>query len=191
MKVGGTRGRTTRRILAMLPLAGAVGGASGAMQISDGSVAGTTGEIRSEHLQVRSVHTPWIDLSRRTELQTILDRVSEWSPDEPAPIRSPDGEKLLWLMGSDERDCNSVAKISTDGGQTWSAPIELPVSLTGDGYLGAYLPDGRLLITFRDLHESSPTRGDFVAWVGTLDDLLNQREASPELPSAMIPPRAS
>lgn len=176
MKVGGTRGRTTRRILAMLALAGAAGGASGAMQISDGSVAGPTGEIRPEHLEARSVHTPWIDLSQRTELQTILDRVSEWSPDEPAPIRSPDGAKLLWLTGSGEQDRNSVAKISADGGQSWSAPIELPVSLIGAGYLGAYLPDGRLLITFRDLYESSPTRGDFVAWVGTLDDLLNQRE---------------
>ena len=38
------------------------------------------------------------------------------------------------------------------------------------------LADGRLLITFRDTHPASPTNGDRVAWVGTLDDLVNGRE---------------
>jgi len=42
-----------------------------------------------------------------------------------------------------------------------------------------YAPDGRLFITFRDMAlESGATKGDWVAWVGTYDDIVNGREAS-------------
>jgi hypothetical protein len=34
-----------------------------------------------------------------------------------------------------------------------------------------YAPDGRLLISFRDTTHESPTKGDWVAWVGRYEDL--------------------
>jgi hypothetical protein len=42
--------------------------------------------------------------------------------------------------------------------------------------MAKYAPDGRLWISFRDTTLDSPTRGDWVAWVGTYDDLQKGRE---------------
>jgi len=42
--------------------------------------------------------------------------------------------------------------------------------------VGRYAPDGRLFITFRDTTLESPTRGDWVAWVGKYDDIPQGRE---------------
>ncbi len=39
-----------------------------------------------------------------------------------------------------------------------------------------YAPDGRLFISFRDMTHDSPTHGDWVAWVGTFDDIVKGRE---------------
>ena len=33
-----------------------------------------------------------------------------------------------------------------------------------------YLPDGRIISVFRDMAPNSPTKGHFVAWVGTYRD---------------------
>jgi hypothetical protein len=41
--------------------------------------------------------------------------------------------------------------------------------------MGVRLPDGRFVIAFRDQAPASPTRGHFVAWVGTYDDIRNAR----------------
>ena len=43
-------------------------------------------------------------------------------------------------------------------------------------YWQASAPDGRLVCTFRDTTLVSPTQGDWVAWVGTYDDIANRRE---------------
>ena len=45
-----------------------------------------------------------------------------------------------------------------------------------DRHIGAYAPDGRLFITFRDTTLESPTKGDWVGWVGTYDDIVAGRE---------------
>lgn len=37
--------------------------------------------------------------------------------------------------------------------------------------MGVATPDGRLVVAFRDQALGSPTRGHFVAWVGTYDDI--------------------
>ncbi len=95
---------------------------------------------------------------------------------EPGAIRSPDGKTIAVLLRENSRKHNSFLITSTDEGQTWSAPKELPASLTGDRHVGAYAPDGRLLISFRDTTRTSPTKGDWVAWVGTFDDIVNGRE---------------
>jgi len=97
-------------------------------------------------------------------------------PCEPAVVLSPDGKQLAALMRENARRYNSLLIVSDDEGATWSEPVELPASLTGDRHMPRYAPDGRLVIAFRDTTHDSPTHGDFVAWVGTYDDIVNLRE---------------
>ena len=52
--------------------------------------------------------------------------------------------------------------------------MELPRELTGDRHTGKYLNDGRLFLSFRDTAPNSPTKGDWVAWVGTYDDIIKR-----------------
>jgi hypothetical protein len=95
---------------------------------------------------------------------------------EPGVIRSPDGRTLAALLRENSRRRNSYVIFSPDEGTTWSEPRELPGALTGDRHTGKYAPDGRLLVSFRDMTHESPTRGDWVAWVGTFDDIVKGRE---------------
>ena len=71
---------------------------------------------------------------------------------------------------------NSFVIFSNDEGLTWSEPRELPAALTGDRHIAKYAPDGRLFISFRDTTHVSPTKGDWVGWVGTYDDIVKGRE---------------
>ncbi len=95
---------------------------------------------------------------------------------EPGVVRSPDGKQLACLLRENSRQFNSMVVFSDDEGETWSKPVELPGSLTGDRHVGRYAPDGRLVIVFRDTTHVSPTRGDFVAWIGTYEDIVRGRE---------------
>lgn len=90
---------------------------------------------------------------------------------EPGLIRSPDGREIAVLLRENSRRFNSFVIFSPDEGRTWSRPIELPSSLTGDRHVGRYTPDGRLFVTFRDQEPSSPWRGDWVGWLGRYEDL--------------------
>ncbi len=95
---------------------------------------------------------------------------------EPGCIRSPDGKQMAVLLRENSRRRNSFVIFSNDEGETWSKPRELPASLTGDRHTGRYTPDGRLFISFRDTTRVSPTKGDWVAWVGTYDDIVNGKQ---------------
>ena len=95
---------------------------------------------------------------------------------EPGIIRSPDGKELAALLRENSRKKNSHVIFSSDEGLTWSKPTELPGSLTGDRHTGKYAPDGRLFISFRDTALETPTQGDWVAWVGTYDDIKKGKE---------------
>lgn len=95
---------------------------------------------------------------------------------EPAVIRSPDGKRLAMLLRENARRKNSHVMFSHDEGNTWTEPRELPRALTGDRHVGAYAPDGRLFVSFRDTAKESPTAGDWVAWVGTWDDIEQGRD---------------
>jgi hypothetical protein len=95
---------------------------------------------------------------------------------EPGAVRSPDGKQLAILLRENNRKLNSFVSFSNDEGRTWSKPKELPGALTGDRHVARYAPDGRLVIVFRDMTHESPTKGDFVAWVGTYDDIVKGRE---------------
>lgn len=123
---------------------------------------------------------------------------------EPGVIRSPDGQQIAILLRENSRRDNSQIIFSDDEGKTWTNPRPLPNSLTGDRHVCRYAPDGRLIVFFRDVSPSkynsellniarerketdysviaketgygSPTEGDWVAWVGTYEDLVNRRE---------------
>jgi hypothetical protein len=95
---------------------------------------------------------------------------------EPGCIRSPDGRQMAVLLRENSRRRNSHVIFSDDEGQTWTEPRELPGALTGDRHTGKYLPDGRLFISFRDTTHESPTKGDWVAWVGRYEDILAGHE---------------
>jgi len=95
---------------------------------------------------------------------------------EPGAIRSPDGKQIALLLRENSRKYNSFVVFSNDEGRTWTKPVELPGALTGDRHTGKYAQDGRLFITFRDTTHESPTKGDWVGWVGTYDDIVNGRE---------------
>lgn len=95
---------------------------------------------------------------------------------EPGIIRSPSGDQMVMLLRENSRRFNSFYCVSSDEGETWSEPKQLPASLTGDRHVLRYAPDGRLIVTFRDMAHDTPTHGDFVAWVGTYEDIIEGRE---------------
>lgn len=97
---------------------------------------------------------------------------------EPGAVYSPDQRQIAMLLRENRRVKNSHIMFSSDEGETWSNPAELPDPLTGDRHVAKYLPDGRLFISFRDVPRSgnnSKTKGDWVAWVGTYEDLVQGR----------------
>lgn len=91
---------------------------------------------------------------------------------EPGALRSPDGKQIAVLLRENSRKYNSFVIFSNDEGLTWTEPRELPASLTGDRHVAKYAPDGRLFISFRDTTHVSPTKGDWVGWVGTYEDIV-------------------
>jgi hypothetical protein len=92
-------------------------------------------------------------------------------PCEPYVFRSPDGDELCCLMRENRRSGTSLVMFSRDEGQTWSQAVDAPWGLTGDRHHGIRLPDGRLVIVFRNASPKSKDKGGFIAWVGTYDDI--------------------
>src|SRR5690625_891871 len=92
---------------------------------------------------------------------------------EPGVIRSPDGKQIAMLLRENSRQYNSFVTFSDDEGTTWSQPVELPGALTGDRHQAVYGHDGRLFISFRDMAHDTPTHGDWVAWIGRYEDIVN------------------
>ena len=121
---------------------------------------------------------------------------------EPGYIRSPEGDQIAVFLRENARVKNSHVIFSDDEGKTWTHPRELPNALTGDRHVLRYAHDGRILATFRDVsstrgeigrlarqegnanvnevaskyHVGSPTEGDWVAWVGTYQDIIEGAE---------------
>ena len=93
---------------------------------------------------------------------------------EPGAIRSPDGKQIAVLLRENARRKNSHIIFSGDEGETWTKPREVPDSLNGDRHTGKYTSDGRLFISFRcnfPRGKKNDYQGDWVAWVGTYQDL--------------------
>lgn len=109
-----------------------------------------------------------------SEPEVIAD-VEGKDPCEPFVFRSPDNKELCCIMRENARVGRSLLMFSKDEGNSWSDPIDTPWGLSGDRHKGLYTPDGRLVIAFRDMAPNSPTKGHFVAWVGTYNDIRNNR----------------
>ncbi len=92
---------------------------------------------------------------------------------EPGYVRSPDGKTIALLLRENSRQFHSFIVFSEDQGATWSAPRATSLALTGDRHVAKYAPDGSLLVTFRDMAPGSPTAGDWMAWLGRWEDLVN------------------
>lgn len=105
----------------------------------------------------------------------VAAAVPEMMPCEPYAFRSADGEELICLMRENRRSGPSLVMFSRDEGASWTAARRTTWELTGDRHQGVRAPDGRLVIAFRDMAADSPTRGHFVAWVGTDDDIRADR----------------
>ena len=103
-------------------------------------------------------------------------------------FRSPDGKRIIGLARSQSHNNPATLIYSDDEGETGSKPMELPGSLAGERHKIAYDPiSGRLLVTFREINYdlngnnrfdggSDWNAGDWVAWVGTYDQLINQED---------------
>ena len=151
---------------------------TGFMMLKDGTAA-LFGQIRNN---------PKVKTDRATDDQSVWMSVSKdggwtWGPMrvvatapqknlcEPFCLRSPDGQELCLLIRENRHTSRSMMCFSRDEGQTWTKPEDTCWGLTGDRHEGIYLPDGRLFIAFRDQAKGSSTKGQYVAWVGTYDDL--------------------
>ena len=107
------------------------------------------------------------------EKQRLITQHADALPDEPGVIRSPNRRQIAALMREQSRAYNAMVITSDDEGQTWSECWEGAAGVTGDRHNLCYAPDGRLVIVFRDTALASPTKFNFVAWVGTYDELVN------------------
>ena len=101
----------------------------------------------------------------------VVAKVEGKNPCEPFIFRSPDGRELGVLMRENTHQGRSLMMFSKDEGKTWGKPVDTAWGLTGDRHVGVRLPDGRYIFAFRDQAIGSPTRGHFVAWVGSYADL--------------------
>ncbi len=105
----------------------------------------------------------------------VVCRVEGKSPCEAFALRSDDGDELCLIMRENTRTGHSLMTTSRDEGQTWTPARETAWALTGDRHAGIRLPDGRWLIAFRDTAPKSPTKGHFIAWLGTYADIIAGR----------------
>ena len=103
-------------------------------------------------------------------------------------FRSPDGKRIVGLARSQSQNNPATMIYSDDEGKTWSKPMDLPGSLAGERHKAAYDPiSGRLVISLREITydlngnnifdgNSDWLAGEWVAWVGTYEDLMEQRD---------------
>ncbi len=107
---------------------------------------------------------------------------------EVGMFRSPDGNRIIGLARNQTHAGPATLFYSDDEGMTWSKPVGLPGSLAGERHKALYDPiSRRLLISFREIvydrdgdgvfgGSSDWVAGDWVAWVGTYEDLMNLRQ---------------
>ncbi len=93
-------------------------------------------------------------------------------PREPCLPRDPDGRRIVAILREDSGEYQSLMMFSDDEGRSWSDMTQVTPGLTGSRHIARRSQDGRIVVTMRDTAKGSSTFGDFVAWVGTWDDLV-------------------
>jgi len=140
----------------------------GRIDINDNIVDGEGPEARRLELAVFQTETS--DGGLTWSEPRLVAKVDGRHPCEPFAFWSPDNKEICCLMRDNTRKGRSLMMFSRDNGATWSRPVDTPWGLTGDRHYGTYTKDSRLVIVFRDQAIDSPTRGHFIAWVGTYED---------------------
>ena len=107
---------------------------------------------------------------------------------EVGMFRSPDEKRIVALARSQSHNNPATMFYSDDEGETWSQPVDLPGSLAGERHKAMYDPTDptgqRLIVTFREIKYDQNNNnqfdggsdwlaGDWLAWVGTYDQLMN------------------
>ena len=99
-------------------------------------------------------------------------------------VRSPDESELMLLIRTNAHRSGSYVTTSTDEGETWSTPRELPDFLTGDRHKAEYDPTtGKLIVSFRELVERSGGKRKANDWCGWCGDYAVIRSYADEDPS--------
>ena len=94
---------------------------------------------------------------------------------EPFAFWSPKGDEICCLMRENTHKDRSMVMFSQDGGENWTTPQKTSWELTGDRHIGVAVGEDRYFIAFRDQAPDSKTRGHFVGWVGSYDDIKEGR----------------
>ncbi len=142
-------------------------------RLSDGNYLGFYHRRKGETLVV--LQTKTFDGGLTWSEPRVIADVDGKKPCEPFVFRSPDNNELCCLMRENTHTGKSLMMFSRDEGKSWSDPVDTPWGLSGDRHMGVYTKDGRLVVSFRDMSPESPTRGHFVAWVGTYEDIKNNK----------------
>lgn len=106
---------------------------------------------------------------------------------EVGMFRSPDGKRIVALARSQSHMHKSTMFYSDDEGKTWSKPREVQGALNGERHKIVYDPiSERLIVTFREIildynkngviEDNDWMAGEWIAWVGTYEDLINGNE---------------
>lgn len=145
------------------------------------------------------VYHDWDYVNYKTYLTFDEEGHQEWSEPEPylskyrdieeshqicevGLFRSPDGTRIVGLARSQTHRHLSTMFYSDDEGETWSEPLEMQGTLAGERHKAVYDPlSGRLVIVFREIIygekiDDTWKAGDWIAWVGTYEDLMTQGE---------------
>ena len=146
---------------------------SSIIRLSDGNYLGFYHRRKGETLVVLQTKTNDGGMTW-SEPQVIAD-VDGKKPCEPFVFRSPSNNELCCLMRENTHTGRSLMMFSRDEGSTWTDPVDTPWGLSGDRHMGLYTKDGRLVVAFRDRAPNSPTRDHFVAWVGSYEDIQNNK----------------
>ncbi len=107
-----------------------------------------------------------------------------------APDDSDHPNRIVALARSDNHNNVHASTMfwSDDEGETWSKPVEMQGALAGERHKARYDPiSGRLVIAFREIIWDTNNNGvfegsrdwlagDWVAWVGTYEDLMERNE---------------
>ncbi len=150
---------------------------SSIVRLKDGKYLGLyhNGEANQDKGELKVLQTITADGGLTWSEPRVVAAVAGKKPCEPWVFRSPDGTELCCIMREQTHKGRSLVMYSGDEGATWSTPIDTPWGLTGDRHNGVFTKDGRMVVAFRDQAIGSTTHGHFVAWVGTYDDLKQNK----------------